>query len=661
MEFAYKKKSGLTLHKALTLEWLETNGLGGYSSSTILNCHTRKYHGLLVSKLNCLADKYVLLSKVDDVLLSPDGQRYNLTSHQYPNFLQDVFPDFQEFSLNPNPRFVYQFDKITLVKEILLFNDEDTVALKYTISGDGIDSRRYKLEMRPLFACRNFHALSKENTAIKKEIKDVANGFAFTAYDGLPGLFLQMTEKTEFNYEPLWYRNFLYEIEKSRGFDFAEDLFSASQCILPFQNNNTIIFSCSTKEQDVYSLEQKWNAEINRRNFFYEKFTGSPMQKHLQKVGMSFVDKNPCSHTMSVVAGYHWFLDWGRDAMISLPGLTLYSGFEAKCLAILKEFASNERDGVIPNYLGEIPENNAYNSVDAGLWFAWAVQQYSSKTKDVNSIDKYLWIALKNIFINYKNGTLYNIKMDVDSCLLYAGSKEVNLTWMDAMVAGCPVTPRYGYAVEVNALWYNMLCFMRVLAVLFNDPIRYELDPIIDVIKLKFEEFFWNNDRNCLYDYINEEQKNAAIRPNQIFAVSLTYSPLSGQNAAKVVNVVKEHLLTPYGLRTLSSTDPNYIGDYSGDSASRDKAYHNGTVWPWLLGHFGEALLKVSSDRKHAIDILEPCILSLKDHLFAEGIGTIAEIFSGDAPHKSNGCISQAWSVAEILRLTYLLNAEIER
>jgi predicted glycogen debranching enzyme len=428
---------------------------------------------------------------------------------------------------------------------------------------------------------------------------------------------------------------------------------------LSFQNNAETIFSCSLQEQVPSNLQNKWKNEIKRRESTYEKLTGNSLQKHLQMVGMSFIDRNPCLNCKSIVAGYHWFLEWGRDAMISLPSLTLFSEMENDCLEILKEFARNEHDGVIPNYLGDKPENNAYNSVDAGLWFAWAVQQYSFKTKNVQAIDKYLWITLKNIFINYKNGTLYNIKMADDCCLLYAGSKEVNLTWMDAMVSGVPVTPRYGFAVEVNALWYNMLCFMRMLAVLFSDPIRYELDPIIAKINDKFTKVFWNERAGCLYDYVNDGYKCEEIRPNQIFAVSLNYSPLSKKNAEKVVEVVKVHLLTPYGLRTLSPKDPNYIGNYSGNSEERDKAYHNGTVWPWLLGHFGEAVLKVSTSQGSALDILLPCLLALKNHLYTSGIGTISEIFSGDAPHHPNGCISQAWSVAEILRLTYLLNIEV--
>lgn len=655
MEFRFAKEN-LTLSQALTLEWLETNGLGGYASSSLINCHTSKYHGLLVNKLPSLPDKYVLLSKIEDIFCY-DNLEYKLTAHQYPGVLQNgSFDDFQEFVLNTHPCFYYKFQDIVFSKEILMPYLENTVLIKYKIIKSDAKNQALQLKIRPLVAARNFHILAKENPYFDNQKTSIQNGLKISTYSKLPDLFFQADKDLQFTDFPVWYRNFLYEKDKDRGYDFREDLFSSGIFALDFDKKGEIIFSCSTKEQEINNLGEKWQNEIDRRKKLFTGFKGSEFQKQLKKASCDFIEENPNSGGFAVVAGYHWFLEWGRDAMISLPGLMLYSGLEDKFLEVLKEFAKNEKDGVIPNFLGESLEKNAYNSVDAGLWFAWAIQQYCFKTKDVKSIAKYLWPTLKNIFINYKSGTMYNIKMDEKNCLLYAGSKDVNLTWMDAVINGVPVTPRYGFAVEINALWYNMLCFMRTLAVLFSDSIKYELDHVIAAIKENFINVFWNKETNCLFDFVNDEQKCAAIRPNQIFAVSLKYSPLAKKYAVKVVKAVKDNLLTPFGLRTLAPDDPSYIGVFAGNNQDLDKAYHNGTIWPWLLGHFGEALLKISESTKEAVEVLKPCLEKINAHFFEAGIGTISEVFSGDFPYKPGGCIAQAWSVAEILRLTYLLN-----
>ena len=666
MEFTYSHKTGLTLQYALSLEWLETNGLGGYASSTGTNCNTRKYHGLLISKINNLPEKYVLLSQLEDSFVYNRIEHF-LTPHQYPNyFREDIFPKMMEFTVNTNPCFYYQIDDVILSKEILMIYGENTVLIRYKIHEAIKRSNHdnFKVKIRPLLACRNFHSLTKENNYILNDVSDLknGNGFKIMLYQSMPQLFLQcQAAGYSFYAEPLWYRNFIYEIEKNRGYDFSEDLFTPGCMTLSFDGSQEVFFVCSLEQQSDYHLERKWHREIERREDFKSSLTGNDLQMQLKKTGRSFIRKNPLDFGLSVIAGYHWFLEWGRDAMIALPGLTLFSGLEEECLAVLKEFGKHERDGLVPNFLGQTLEENAYNSVDASLWFAWAVQQYLTYTKNIIAVEKYLWVTLKNIFINYKNGTLYNIKMDETTGLIYAGSKDVNLTWMDAMINGEPVTPRYGFQVEVNALWYNMLCFMKSLGVIFDDPIHYEIDIVRERINSFFYQTFWNSDNNCLYDYVNEEGKNGAIRPNQIFAVSLFYTILTEKQAATVVETVKKHLLTPYGLRTLSPSDPKYVGKYQGNSKQRDNAYHNGTVWPWLLGHFGEALLKVEKNRAKVAEILDPCFTALNKHLREIGVGCISEIFSGDEPHTPDGCISQAWSTAEILRLSYLLRSEINK
>ena len=342
--------------------------------------------------------------------------------------------------------------------------------------------------------------------------------------------------------------------------------------------------------------------------------------------------------------------------MIALPGLLEHNALsKTETLAILKTFASHENQGLIPNFLGKTPEENAYNSVDASLFFAWAVQVYYTQTNDLKAIKKHFWPTLKHIFQHYKQGTLHNIKMN-EKGLIEAGDEQTNLTWMDAMVNGKPSSPRYGAIVEINALWFNMLCFMQTLADTFKDSaLEKEITPIIQILKKSFTQTFWDEDLGCLKDFVAQDKESRAIRPNQLFAISLPYSPITKTMAKKILKTVQDHLLTPYGLRTLSPNDPDYIGIYSGDSHHRDKAYHNGTVWPWLLGPFTQALLK-TLPKAQTTKILEPCRKALKDHLFEAGIGTISEVFDGDAPHNPNGCISQAWSISEILRLSEFFN-----
>ncbi len=651
-----ERSAELTLSKALSLEWLETNGLGGYASSTIINCNTRKYHGLLVSHLEEPAGRFVLLSQIEDIFCQ-SGKRYFLCAHQYPDFFADgCFENLQKFQLDTHPCFIYQFGQTVLTKEILMPEGENTVLVKYeVVRGDNA-----VLEISPLVAFRNFHDLLYRNNEQKVQIQQCEQGCELTLnQENMPALFFQSDTKFAWESNGVWYHNFEYEREKERGYPYREDLYRPGTFKFHLGKKGSLILSCSVSEVGksksmgiwrVAPIVKKWQQEIKRRKQLKKTMSGIPFQQQLKTVGRSFIERMPGTSMPAVIAGYHWFVEWGRDAMISLPGLTLYLGLESVCLSVLRTFAENIHDGLIPNYLGKTKQKNAYNSVDASLWFAWAVQQYYLKTDDFESVQTTLWPALKDIFEHYKSGTLHDIKMKEDG-LIYAGNKDVNLTWMDANVNGQPVTARYGAQVEVNALWYNMLCFMCELAEKFDDAVQSELKVLIRWVKKSFQATFWNEELGCLYDFVNSEEKNAAIRPNQIFAVSLPHCALSKVYAKKIVQIVKKHLLTPYGLRTLSPEHPCYIGNCVGKVEERDSAYHNGTVWPWLLGHFGEAVLKTSSSKAQAAQILEPCFDALTAHLSEAGIGSISEIFDGDAPHHPRGCISQAWSVAEVLRL----------
>jgi glycogen debranching enzyme len=698
MDLRYAKQK-YDLGQLNSLEWLEGNGIGGYASSTILGCNTRKYHGLLVSRLRGFADKYLLLAQLDDLLISADKQ-YPLTVHRYAGdcLRGEAYDHFHEFNCDVHPQVIYRIaGDLYLSKEILMIYGEDTVLIKYKLVGSS--SQQAKVMIKPLFAYRNFHTLTKENGAVRSALEIGQQNVSYTSYKvapyaGLPECFITMTSNAEATPSFCWYRNLAYELEMHRGYDAIEDLFSPCVLELNFARDNEAIVACSVHECRR-SLNEIWNDEIYRRKELARRLHhGSPLQIQLKRAAHTFLQKDfresaapvsesvpvsvptptpapaaPVSESASapvlpapieehtIIAGYHWFLAWGRDAMTALPGLTLYSGMADECLMVLRTFAAHEKNGLIPNFIGSKAGEDAYNSVDASLWFAWAAQQYYIATKDAHSVAAHLWPTLKNIFVNYKTGTLHNIKMQ-DSGLLSAGNKDINLTWMDAMIGNRPVTPRSGMQIEVNALWFNLLCFMYEMAIVLGDQqIKQEITQLLPKIRLHFCQVFYADELGYLYDFVNDEEKNKCLRPNQIFAVSLPYSPLPKKIAEKVMDKVQEQLLTPYGLRTLAPQDPSYRGAYDGDQMARDYAYHNGTVWPWLLGHFGDALLKTFG-KERALKAIQPCLAALKEHLSMYGVGTIAEVFSGDAPHRPGGCISQAWSVAEILRLTYLLNAK---
>ncbi len=676
--------SNNTLEQNLSLEWLETNGLGGYSSSTILNCNTRKYHGLLVSQLYDPPGKFVLLSSMEDTL-SFKNNTCVLSSHQYRNTTEmsgHLFLD--SFSIDTHPVFHYIFDNIRITKEILMLKEENTVLIKYQFNAAQSTFKQARIYIRPFLSYRDFHALSRENSAIHTDVVSCENGIQLSPYDGMPAMYFQTNGSFDFSHEPLWYNDLIYERERERGFSFQEDLFTPGKMTVNLSKNQSVIFSFSLLEQKN-NLSFLWEKERNTRKRGLEKtasvivsppviagasvsgetMTKAKKNKHvlltslqdrLKDTAKQFIIKKETLGDTSIIAGYHWFLEWGRDAMISLPGLTLYSGLEKQCLAVLQYFAAHSNQGIIPNYITSNPEGNTYNTVDASLWFIWAVQQYYLKTNDLKSIERVLWSTLKNIINYYQSGTLYHIKQNKNG-LIYVGDPSLNLTWMDAKVDGLPVNPRNGAPVEVNALWYNALCFVNEIAQALHDPIYQKLTPLIEHVKIEFRTAFWNDELGCLYDFISDKEHNGSIRPNQIFAVSLPFSPLTQAMSEQVVQVVTTKLLTPFGLRTLARDEDNYKGRYEGGPIERDLAYHNGTVWPWLIGHYGAALLNVSSDSSSAYNVLKPCILALEEHVYRQaGLGSISEVFDGDPPHRPNGCISQAWSVAELIRLIHLLD-----
>jgi predicted glycogen debranching enzyme len=630
-------------------EWLETNGIGGFASATITGCHTRRYHGLLVAATKPPVGRLVLLSKLEETLVV-NGREFELGTNRYPGAVHPQgFRLLKEFRLDPFPTFLFEVAGIEIEKTVFMVQGENTTVVEYRITREdpGTD---VQLQLRPLIAFRDYHSLTHENGAINGTVKRQDGLISFSPYDGLPSLFLannaSMVETTGD-----WYRNFEYEAERERGLDFGEDLFNP--CVLRFKLNSelpaTII--ASTEPHNVSAAKEYRRKEIPRRQAASMR---SPVQNDFVTALTAATEQYIVSRgdQKSVVAGYHWFSDWGRDTMIALPGLTLPTGRYDTARGILRTFARSVDRGMLPNRFPDAGETPEYNTVDATLWFFEAIRAYLAYTGDLGFVHEELYSVLTDIITWHVRGTRFGIKLDA-SGLLSSGEAGVQLTWMDAKVGDWVVTPRRGKPVEIQALWYNALCIMEEIAARVGDESgRKRYNGMAALTKWSFNQLLWNEKGGYLYDVVNGGPPDASIRPNQILAVSLTHSMLSAERAKLVVETVQQHLLTPYGLRSLAPSDPQYKRRYTGDPLNRDGAYHQGTVWPWLMGPFITAYTKVNGGSEAARRQAEQWLAPFKEHLSESGLGQISEIFEGNAPHRPVGCIAQAWSVAEILRAT---------
>ncbi len=636
----YMERADLILDQ----EWLDTNGLGGYASSTVLNCHTRKYHGLLVAANLDTTERNVLLSKFDEIIESND-KSYALSFHYYlpdvyvPNEAANILN--QEFNSEINPRWIYTGDNFEITKELLMPHGSNATLIKYSLKAK--TKQAFKLKLRPLLAFRSFHHTAKENQIFNQNFEKLIDGIHIRPYANMPKLFIQTSASFEFCGEASWYKNFSYKQEARRGYDHTEDLASPGYFEIELKNNDCVYISASAEVQ-IVEHDEVWKQEIKRR-----KKTNNKFAKTLEKAAADFVIQTK-DNNLTIIAGYHWFGSWGRDTMISLPGLFLETSYQADFKKVIRHFLNFEKDGLIPNMIGKDKDSSAYNSVDASLWLFWAVQQFATKLKKYDWIKIEFWEELKNIFNAYAESRSASVKCKRNG-LLETGSERESLSWMDACLDGKSVIPRYGYLVEINALWYNAVAFMEELALRFNDPISEKATELKKRIADSYTSTFFNEEKGYLADYVRDGMQNLQVRPNQVLAISLPYSAVSDDIAVRVLAVVIEQLFTPVGLRTLSPEDPDYCGVYDGGTYSRDRAYHNGTVWPWLIGPLGDALFKLNNNKSKAKKQVKTIVDGFAEIINEAGIGSIAEICDGDFPHTSRGCIAQAWSVAEVRRL----------
>jgi glycogen debranching enzyme len=621
------------LDAASRREWLETNGLGGYASSTVCGMNTRRYHGLLVAAIKPPVGRLVLLSKLEEIL-SVDGRRYELSVNQYPGVVHPAgYLLLKQFQLDPFPVFRYEADGVQLEKSVFMVQGENTTVIRYSLRGRVASCT---LELRPLIAFRDYHATTHENGALDGSLHIEPGCVRVTPYRGLPSLFLTH-DADEVRESREWYRNFEYARERERGLDFREDLFHPCTLIADLSARTELQVIASTEPRAAIGGEQLPAPD------------GDGVVHALDRAAAQFVVRRGTGNT--VIAGYHWFGDWGRDTMIALPGLTLARGRPEIARGILRAFAGVVDRGMLPNRFPDSGEAPEYNSVDSTLWFFEAARAYAAQTGDLDFIREHLYAVLADIVAWHERGTRYGIRMDADG-LLAAGDPNTQLTWMDARVEGRAVTPRCGKPVEIQALWYNALRVMEDLSRrLAHHSEGAHYGDLAERARASFAPLFWNAPDSCLFDAVDGEARDPAIRPNQILAVSLPHTMLPPEIAAHVVATVDRHLFTPFGLRTLAPTDPHYRGRCEGDPASRDSAYHQGTVWPWLLGPFLRAYIAVNGESQAARREAAARLANLIRYLGDEGVGQLPEIFDGDAPHEARGCIAQAWTVAELLRI----------
>jgi predicted glycogen debranching enzyme len=629
-------------------EWLETNGIGGFASSTIAGMNRRRYHALLVAATRPPVGRVVLLSKLEETIVLADGRRIDLSTNAYHGAVHpEGFRLMAGFRLDPFPISTFTFESIAIEKSVFMVHGENTTVVQYRLIS-APTNELIQLEVRPLVAFRDYHSMTHANAAARGDVQERPGSVSLCLYDGLPTLHLAHNAD-HIDRECVWYYNFDYALERERGLDDGEDLLDPITFSFSLTSTGPATIIASTAEHSADEAEKLRANESRRRQ---QVAAASPLADDFGLTLTCAADQFLARRDehWTVLAGYPWFTDWGRDTMIALPGLALCVGRADVARSILICFSKFVDQGMLPNHFPDADEQPQYNTVDATLWYFEAIRQYVSATGDL-ALARELYPMLTSIIDWHVQGTRYGIRL-LENGLLHAGQPGVQLTWMDAKVGDWVVTPRTGCPVEIQALWYNALKIMENLAQQFGDAnAQRRVGEISSRLRATFNAEFWNAADNCLYDVVDGDMRDNSLRPNQVFAIGLHHSMLPVDRARSILEITERDLLTPYGLRTLSPRDPNYRGRFEGDMRSRDSAYHQGTVWPWLLGPFISAYTKVHGSGPTVLAQVARWLEPLRQHLTQAGLGQISEVFDGDFPHHPGGCFAQAWSVAEILRI----------
>lgn len=631
--------------RAVELEWLETNGVGGWASSTLSGAHSRRYHGLLVAALLPPVGRTVLVSRLDETIqvgadrfelgcrrhawgVAPQGHRH------LRRFERDLFAVFE-----------FEVGAATLRRTIAAIDGENTTVVLYEVTAA---PSAVTIELQPFLTCRDVHELGANGLATAVDFDGRTLSWSpeeggVTVHVVVPG--------AEFDFDPAWSEGLRYHVEERRGFDADEDLWvpgALRRELQPGERFGVIVTTESTTDRDPFALVE---AEAARRERAVRcSAADGRLGRRLTLAADQFVVRRG-DDLRTIIAGYHWFADWGRDTMIALPGLCLATGRHDDAAKILRAFARHVDQGMLPNRFPDDGDAPEYNTVDATLWFFVAVWRYLEVTEDDALVRDELLPVLRDIFAWHERGTRYGIGVDPRDGLLAAGVDGVQLTWMDAKVGDRVVTPRHGKAVEINALWYNVLMICAALEERFGDlTVAERLTVRAQDVLRTFRATFWDDTRGYLADVVDDDGVDPSLRPNQLLAVSLPFPALESVEAASVVDVVEQRLFTPNGLRSLDPADPAYRARYTGGPLDRDASYHQGAVWGWLLGPFFTAVVRTRGDRGR--QQVRAWIERAAAHLSDGGVvGSVSEIFEPEAPHTPRGAVAQAWSLAELLRV----------
>ena len=643
----------------LSREWLATNGIGGFASSTVLGCNTRRYHALLCAATRPPLGRMVLVNKADETLTVGD-RSFELGCNQYPGAIHPVgYQYLQEFSAAPVPTWTFKVPGATLRKTLWMPHGQNTTVIRYEL----LEGDAATLSAHPFVTGRDYHGTHHFNHDFNTHCEQ-SNSLggchvALKPYENVPQIV--WSHDGIFREGGAWYYNFEYSIEQERGLDFEEDAYCPGAWMWDLTRENPVAtWVTSLEEHNPAQMLATSESEIARLQQLRETaplsstgFSTDDLAARLVVSADQFVvQREDGLHT--ILAGYPWFSDWGRDTMIALPGLCLSTKRFDIARSILLAFAKSSSQGMIPNRFPDAGETPDFNTVDATLWFFHAIARYVEQSGDWETLKNDLYPVLVDSIEWHIKGTRYGIKADERDGLLAAGDSSTQLTWMDAKVGDTVFTPRDGKPVEIQALWYNALRSMMTFAEhLGDEPTKKLCGDWSRRAKANFAPTFWNEDGGYLYDYVSSDghYKNADLRPNQIFAVSLPHRLLTLEQEKRVVAAVQRDLLTPFGLRSLSPHDPKYCGIYIGDQWQRDSSYHQGTVWTWPIGGFFSAYLRVNRQSKAAKAQVRTWMQPLHDHLDQACLNQISEIFDGDAPHTPRGCCAQAWSVGEPLRV----------
>ena len=657
MQLKKDKTSLCDFKEAIRYEWLETNGLGGWASSSIIGCNTRRYHGLLVAALPTHAERMALVSKLEETI-TINNEQFELGVNNYGGV---IHPDGNQhqvsFTKDVFPQFVYHVGGVALKKTIAMVHGENTTLIIYNVLEA---EQSFTLELLPLLSVRRYHGLMRANNAVNHGAQFSNDVFRTRLYNETPDIFIKVPS-SEYHHNPNWWFHFNYDIEKERGLDFVEDLFAPGEFSISLQKGDSLGIIISTdnpRDKDAFEL---FSRENSRRQLLTNDLPDDEVVKQLVLAADQFIverkvqaptssNDSPAekgSERTTVIAGYHWFTDWTRDTMIALPGLCLTTGRYEDAKKILSSFSKSVSQGMLPNHFPDNGEPIGYNNVDGTLWYFIAIYKYLEAANDKQFVLVELLPVLKNIIEWHLRGTRHGIHATEDG-LLYSGEQGLQLTWMDAKIGDWVVTPRIGKPVEINALWYNALSIYATLLELSGDSDEATLIfEKATLVRKSFNEQFWNSEKGYLYDVVNDNEKDDSLRPNQLFAISLPFILIDREKARSILKVVTAKLYTIAGLRTLSPDDPSYASCYEGNAHKRDSCYHQGTVWSWLLGPYIDALAKLGSGRS----LLKNVIDNFVYHLNEGCLGSVSEVFDAELPHHPKGCIAQAWGVAEILRV----------